>query len=133
VHPGELTPSLFDKVRTYFADSTWVTENFDIIVYAESVQIRGMDGNLIEDVLDAEGNVIVPAWKAAWTDFLTRAYDKQIESYTLEATEADTDTGDGTNTGDGTDAGAGTDTGDGTNTGAGGSSDDTGNTDDVDT
>jgi predicted ribosomally synthesized peptide with SipW-like signal peptide len=81
--PGELTPALFDKVRTYFADENLVTP-YDIIVYAESVQIKGIDGDLIKAGQDADGTVI-PAWKAAWTDFLTRAYDKQIESYTLEA------------------------------------------------
>jgi hypothetical protein len=94
VAPGELTPSLFDKVFTYYVDESQV-KPYDIIVYAESVQTKGIDGNLIEDGVDADGNVI-PAWKAAWTDFLTRAYDKQIESYTVASgdSSAASDSGD---------------------------------------
>ena len=61
VEPGQLTPSLLKKVKTTFADNDDVKE-FDIIVYAESIQTRRRDGSAITGS---------NAYRTAWTEYLS--------------------------------------------------------------
>ena len=62
VQAGKETPSLFKKVKTTFADANEV-QNYEIIVYAESVQILDKDGQEFTGAMP---------WKSAWTEFLER-------------------------------------------------------------
>lgn len=57
IPPGESTPSLFTYVKTSYDDVDEI-QQYDIIVYAESVQIVGESGEVIED------------YTAAWKEFL---------------------------------------------------------------
>jgi alternate signal-mediated exported protein len=63
------TSALFDKVLTYFASEADI-DAYQIIVYAESVQIRDHDGEsaTAEDKDDTTG-----AWYVMWREFLDRA------------------------------------------------------------
>lgn len=57
VNSGESTPSLFTYVKTAYSDESEI-QQYDIIVYAESVQTIGQDGEKLND------------YKQAWNEFL---------------------------------------------------------------
>lgn len=59
---GKTTDALFKKVKTTFQTAADV-QDYEIIVYAESVQTADKDG--------AEFTGSDP-WKQAWTEFLSR-------------------------------------------------------------
>lgn len=60
VAPGEKTPSLLTYVKT-MNESNDDIKQYDIMVYAESVQVSDMTGNVYED------------YREAWTDILQKA------------------------------------------------------------
>ncbi len=60
--PGEKTSLLFDSVKTVIEDPGQM-KDYEIIVYAESVQTFDKDGN------EFDGS---QAWKDAWREFLSR-------------------------------------------------------------
>lgn len=62
VFAGEETSSLFKKVKTTFSDANDVL-NYELIVYAESVQVFDKDG---QEFTEAS------PWKAAFREFLER-------------------------------------------------------------
>ncbi len=62
VSPGYSTAALMDTVATYFADASDI-KDYDIIVYAESVQTADKDGKTFT------GD---DAYKQAWKEFLSR-------------------------------------------------------------
>jgi alternate signal-mediated exported protein len=83
---GEVTPNLFDSVLTYFASESDIT-SYQIIVYAESVQIRDREGNLVTTgadttgtgttdttgttgTTDSTGTTDTTPWKTIWKQFL---------------------------------------------------------------
>ncbi len=59
---GDMTPPLFESVKTVIEKASQITD-YEIIVYAESVQTLDKDGNEFES-----GN----AWEEAWREFLER-------------------------------------------------------------
>ena len=62
LQPGKSTAPLFEKVKTTFAKAEDV-QDYEIFVYAESVQTRDKDG------MEFSG---AEPWKDAWTEFLER-------------------------------------------------------------
>ena len=65
LRPGQSTPALVKKVRTWFASQEAVRP-FDILVYVESIQ-----------TLDGSGQPFGPEeWRQAWTAFLQKGDEK---------------------------------------------------------
>ncbi len=60
--PGEKTPLLFDSIKTVIEDAGQI-KDYEIIVYAESVQTLDKDGQ------EFAGS---RAWEDAWREFLNR-------------------------------------------------------------
>jgi hypothetical protein len=59
--PGESTPSLIKSVKTAYTTDATITD-FDIYVYAESIQTKDIDGNVFTGT---------NPWQSAWTEYLS--------------------------------------------------------------
>ncbi|MBQ3664554.1 MAG: hypothetical protein II919_00430 [Lachnospiraceae bacterium] len=66
VAPGEVTPSLFRYFLTTYPDTDQI-QQFDVLIYAESVQVTDSNGYDFTDDTAPDGD---EAWKKAWKAFL---------------------------------------------------------------